>query len=93
MPVVRVGKHNEVVIPEDVCKQLGVKPGDLVQATFEPVVDVPYTDEPIGPEAAASIEAGLKDIEDGGTHGPFGSAKDLIKHLKTKPPASDPDKT
>lgn len=89
MPVIKIGEHNEVVIPKDVRDQLGVKPGDLVQATFQPVVDVPYTDESLGPEARASLEAGLKDVEEGRTYGPFDSAQDLIKHLKTTPPESD----
>ena len=88
MPVIKVGKDNEVVIPKDVLERLGAKPGDLVQAEFERVIDVPYTDEPLGPDAQASLEEGLKDVEEGRTHGPFDSAKDLIKRLKTTPPES-----
>ena len=81
MPVVKVGTHNEVIIPQDVCEQLGVKPGDLVQVTFQPVADVPYTDEPLGPEAAASIEAGLKDIESGRVGPPLRTKEELHDYL------------
>ena len=89
MPVIKVGEDNEVVILKDVLERLGAKPGDFVEARFERVVDVSYTDEPLGAEASARLEEGLKDVDEGRTHGPFDSAKDLIKHLKTTPPEQD----
>lgn len=91
MPVIRVGDHNEVVIPKDIRDELGVKPGDMVQVKFERVEDFPYTDEPLGPEARKALEEGLKDLEEGRTYGPFETAAELIKHLRSSPPPSDKD--
>ena len=81
MPVVKIGPDNKVSIPKDVLDRLGAKPGDLVQAKFERVVDVPYTDEPIGPETQAGIEEGLKDVEEGRVSGPFRGAQEIQAHL------------
>jgi len=87
MTVVRIGDNNEVVIPEEIRDKLGVKPGDLVQARFERVDDS-EADEPMGPEAQASIEEGLKDVTEGREYGPYDNAADLIRHLRETPPES-----
>lgn len=81
MPVVKVGKDNKVVIPKEVRERLGLKPGDFVQAKFERVVEVPYTDEPLGPKARAALREAQKDIEAGRVSGPFKTAEEVQAHL------------
>lgn len=88
MPVIKIGTHNEVVIPKDIREELGVKPGDLVQATFQPVPDLPYADEPLGAKDKAGLREAQDDVKAGRTYGPFDNVKDAIRHLKTKPPES-----
>lgn len=65
MKVVKIGEHNEVVLPEDELSRLGVKAGDRVCIRVERYEEFPYTDEPIGPETRAEIEEGLRDIREG----------------------------
>ena len=89
MPVVKIDKDNKVSVPKDVLDRLGAKPGDFVQAKFERVVDVPYTDEPLGPKARAALREAQEDVKAGRTIGPFNSAKEAIAHLKSTPPETN----
>lgn len=86
MSVVRIDPDNKVSVPKEVLEKLGARPGDLIEAEFGRLVDVPYTDEPIGPEAQKSIDEGRKDLDAGRCYGPFDSAEELIKHLKSSLP-------
>ena len=86
MSVVRIGPDNKVSVPKEILEKLGAQPGDLIEAEFGRVIDVPYTDEPIGPEAQKSIEEGLKDLHEGRSYGPFDTADELIEHLQSTLP-------
>lgn len=90
MPVVKIGSDNKVSVPKEVLERLGVKPGDFVQAEFERVEDVPYTDEVLGPEARAALREAQEDVKAGRVHGPFDSAEEAIAHLRATPPDANP---
>ncbi len=91
MPVIKIGEHNEVVIPKKVRDELGVEPGDLVQVDFRAMVDVLYDNEPLSAEDQAGLREAQEDVKAGRTYGPFDSAKEAIKHLKVEPsePSTD----
>src|SRR5687767_5961410 len=95
MSLVKVGTKNQVVIPKSVRAQLGVKPGDYVEISFnqnkalirhKPEA-VRYTDEPIGPKTRAAIRQGLKEIKEGKTYEPFDNIQDLLAdlHRRSRP--------
>ena len=81
MPVVKVGENFETVIPQHLRDELGVKPGDMVQVKWEPVVDVPYTDEVLSAEDQAGLREAQEDVTAGRVSGPFKSAEEVQAHL------------
>lgn len=85
MPVIKIGEHNEVVIPKKVRDELGVEPGDLVQVDFRAMADVLYDSEPLSAEDRAGLREAQEDVKAGRTYGPFHSAKEAIERLKVKP--------
>lgn len=88
--IVKLGERNEVVIPDDELERLGVKAGDMVCIRVERYEEeFPYTDEPIGPEARAGIEEGLRELREGKGYGPFETADELIEHLERDLPEDD----
>jgi hypothetical protein len=46
------------------------------------VDDVPYSDEPIGPEAARSIQEGLRDVAEGRVFGPFNNLREMLERIE-----------
>lgn len=36
MPVSKLGQRRQVVIPKDICEELGLQPGDFVEVTRDP---------------------------------------------------------
>ena len=88
MPVV-IDTECKVVVPKEVLDQLGAKPGDLLQANFERLDDVPYTHEPLGPEAQAALRKAKAYVAAGRVHGPFDTAAELIQYLKNHAPKCD----
>ena len=88
MGLVKVGPKHQVVIPKDVRRRLGVRPGDYVEIAFErntarikPKKVIDRDEEPIGPKTRAAIRQALKDVEEGRVHGPFNSAEELLEDL------------
>jgi hypothetical protein len=79
--IVKLGERNEVVLLEDELERLGVKAGDLITIRIERYEEFPYTDEPIGPQTRAGIEAGLRELREGKGYGPFDTAEEAIAHL------------
>lgn len=81
MAVIKIGEHNEVVVPKDVRERLGVKPGDFVKVTFESVETVPYTDEELGPETRESLRQAEEDLKAGRVTGPYRTAEEVQAYL------------
>jgi AbrB family looped-hinge helix DNA binding protein len=91
MPIGKIGQRRQVVIPQDICEDLGLAVGDYVEVqrvkgtvviTPKKVVDV---DEVLTPEQKAYIDArlaeGMEDMRAGRVHGPFTSVEALHASL------------
>lgn len=102
MPIMRLGQRRQVVIPKDICEDLGLEEGDFVEVTAiqgqviikpKKLVDA---DEVLTPEQRAFIDKrlskGLEDIKRGRVYGPFDSADAMLESLHTAKPAHAPKK-
>ena len=91
MPISKLGQRRQVVIPKDICDDLGLEVGDFVEVRqvkgtviIKPkkVVD---RDEVLTPKQRAVIDAGLaeaeEDIKAGRVSGPLHTADELKRHL------------
>jgi AbrB family looped-hinge helix DNA binding protein len=97
MPISKLGQRQQVVIPKEICEDLGLDVGDFVEVqqvsgtvVIKPkkLIDV---DEVLTPEQKAMINARLAeaeaDIRAGRIYGPFDSVKAMVKSIdKTKTP-------
>ena len=94
MPISKLGQRRQVVIPKEICDELGLQIGDFVEVrqikgavVIKPkkLVDA---DEILTPEQKAQIDArlaeGLEDIKEGRVLGPFDTAKQAMRALRTK---------
>jgi AbrB family looped-hinge helix DNA binding protein len=91
MSLVKVGSKNQVIIPKKVRDELGIEPGDYVEISFEKnravitrkklIDDIPYTDEPLGPESQAGLKEALEDVAAGRVSGPYKTAEELQDYL------------
>jgi AbrB family looped-hinge helix DNA binding protein len=91
MPIGKIGQRRQVVIPKDICEDLGLAVGDYVevQQVKNTVVIKPKkvvdADEVLTPAQKASIDArlaeGMEDIRQGRVHGPFTSVGALRASL------------
>lgn len=89
MPQAKLRPKAQITIPKEIVDELNLSEGDVLDVTVSKgkiVLDpqaVVAKDEAwlYTPEAQASLEHGLKDIEAGRTHGPFDNAEDLIASL------------
>jgi AbrB family looped-hinge helix DNA binding protein len=80
MSVVAVKNKYQVVIPQNVRRQLPLEVGDLLEAKVE---DGRIT---LTPKSLVDrhVAEGLEDLRHGRTHGPYISAKDAIKALESR---------
>ena len=71
MPIGKLGQRRQVVIPKDICENLGLETGDVVeivqdggQIVIQPkqVVDL---DDALAPDDEEAIRQGLADLERG----------------------------
>jgi AbrB family looped-hinge helix DNA binding protein len=71
MPIGKLGQRRQVVIPKEICENLGLETGDFVEIVQEgsrvvikpkQVVD---PDDVLSPEDEAAVRQGLEDIERG----------------------------
>ena len=91
MPIGKIGQRRQVVIPKDICEDLGLAAGDYVevQQVKNTVVIKPKkvvdANEVLTPAQKASIDArlaeGMEDIRQGRVHGPFPSVEALRASL------------
>ncbi len=81
MPAVKLGISRQVVIPKKLHDQLGLAPGDYleVEARGGRLVLTPKT--LVEKQIEARLAEGLEDIRKGRVHGPFRSAKELVRSL------------
>lgn len=77
MSIVTVKNKYQVVIPQQLRKQVGVNVGDLLEAKVEKgkITLTPKT------LIDREIAEGLEDIKKGRTYGPYGSAQEMIQAL------------
>ncbi len=98
MPIGKLGQRRQVVIPKDICENLGLEVGDFVEVAqvkgrvvIKPKKLVDRDDE-LTPEQKAVIDAGiaegLEDIKQGRVHGPFDSVEGLLRSLHGKTPST-----
>jgi AbrB family looped-hinge helix DNA binding protein len=93
MPISKLGQRRQVVIPKEICDELGLQEGDFVEVTStkgkviikpKKVVDA---DEVLTPAQRAAIDKRLaeaeEDIKAGRVSGPFATVDQLKRHLKT----------
>ena len=80
MSVVTIKKKYQVVIPQRVRQQIGVRVGDLLEAQAYKGKIV-FTPKSIVGRALAE---GLDDLKKGRVHGPFASAAEMLAALKGK---------
>ena len=97
MPISKLGQRRQVVIPKEICEDLGIDVGDFVevQQVSGTVVIKPKklvdADEVLTQRQKAVIDARLAeaeaDIRAGRVYGPFDSVKAMVKSLdKTRTP-------
>src|SRR2546430_17442058 len=92
MPISKLGQRRQVVIPKEICDELGLQEGDFVEVTQVKghVIITPKQlvdrDDTLTPEQRAAIDAsiteGLEDFQDGRSLGPFPTAEAAIRALK-----------
>ena len=92
MPLVKVGSKHQVVIPKKVREQLGIEPGDYVEISHiksgamikrKALVDVPETDEKLGPKTRAGIKQALKEMKEGKAAPLLRTQKELREYFDT----------
>ena len=94
MPISKIGQRRQVVIPKEICEDLGLEVGDFVEVervkgtvVIKPkkLVDA---DELLTPAQKAQIDArlaeGLEDIKQGRVVGPFETAQEAMRALRAK---------
>ena len=94
MPISKLGQRRQVVIPKDICDELGLQEGDFVEVTStegkviikpKKVVDA---DEVLTPAQRAVIDKRLaeaeEDVKAGRMSGPFATVDHLKRHLNAQ---------
>lgn len=94
MPISKLGQRRQVVIPKDICDELGLQEGDFVEVTStegkviikpKKVVDA---DEVLTPAQRAVIDKRLaeaeEDVKAGRVSGPFATVDQLKQHLDSQ---------
>ena len=98
MPISKLGQRRQVVIPKEICDELGLQEGDYLEVTSTAgtVVIKPKklvdADDVLIPEQRAVIDKGLReaeeDIKAGRVYGPFDSVDAMLHSLHGKKQAS-----
>lgn len=94
MPISKLGQRRQVVIPKEICDELGLHEGDFVEVTStkgkviikpKKVVDA---DEVLTPAQRAVIDKRLaaaeEDIKAGRVSAPFATVDQLKRHLNAQ---------
>jgi AbrB family looped-hinge helix DNA binding protein len=94
MPICKLGQRRQVVIPKEICDELGLQEGDYLEVTSaqgkviikpKKLVDA---DDMLTPAQRAVIDKRLADAEEdikaGRVSGPFATVDQLKRHLGAK---------
>jgi AbrB family looped-hinge helix DNA binding protein len=78
--VVKLGASRQVVIPKAIHDRLGLHPGDYLEVRLNKnrVVLTPQT------LVERRLAEALEDLAEGRVHGPFASAREMIKRLRER---------
>jgi AbrB family looped-hinge helix DNA binding protein len=97
MPISKLGQRRQVVIPKEICDELGLKEGDFVEVTSTAgkVVIKPKklvdADDVLTPSQQSTIDKrlaeGLEDIKEERVYGPFNSVDSTLHSLQRAKPA------
>ncbi len=84
MPAVKFGTSGQVALPKTIQKKLGLEPGDYLEVEEKggKVVLTPKT--LVDKRIEKGIAEGLEDIKKGRVLGPFKTAKEAMKALRSK---------
>ena len=77
MPLVKIKEKYQVTLPASVRRKAGLAVGDLLEATVEGKKITLTPKSVVDRELALALE----DVKKGRVHGPFSSAKELIRSL------------
>lgn len=80
MGVVAVKNKFQIVIPQNIRRQIRVEVGDLLEAGVEGG-KITLTPKSL---IDRHVAEGLEDLRQGRTHGPYSSARDAIKALEAR---------
>lgn len=80
MPTVKIGVSRQVVIPKKIYDELGLSPGDYLEVELE-ADHLILTPKMLIEKRLAE---GLEDIKQGRIEGPFKTAQEVMKALRTK---------
>lgn len=96
MPISKLGQRRQVVLPKEICDELGLEEGDFVEVTSvegkviikpKKLVDA---DDVLTHAPRAVIEKGLaeadEDIKAGRVYGPFDSVDTMLRSLHGEKP-------
>lgn len=80
MPTVKIGASHQVVIPKKLYTQLKIVPGDYLEVEVEDhrLIMTPKI------LVEKRLAEGLEDIREGRVRGPFKSAREAMKALRSK---------
>jgi AbrB family looped-hinge helix DNA binding protein len=91
MPISKLGQRRQVVIPKEICDELGLEEGDFVEVTraVGKIIVTPKklvdADEVLTPTQRAVIDErlaeSLEDTKAGRTYGPFTSVDAMVRSL------------
>ena len=103
MPIGKLGQRCQVVIPKEICEELGLQEGDFIEVTSAEgkVIIKPKklidADEVLTPAQRAVIDKRLtkaeEDIKAGRVSGPFATVDQLKRHLKAQRYADSDDQS
>jgi AbrB family looped-hinge helix DNA binding protein len=92
MPISKLGQRRQVVIPKEICDELGLAEGDFVEVTRAEgkIIITPKklvdADQMLTPAQRAVIDErlaeSLEDIKEGRTYGPFNSVDAMVRSLQ-----------
>jgi AbrB family looped-hinge helix DNA binding protein len=84
MAAVKVGVSRLVVIPKKIHDKLGLAPGDYLEVEVERGRVVMTPKALVDKRIEKRLAEGIGDLRAGRSHGPFDSAKEAVRFLRTE---------